>query len=132
MTNPNRYERIIQHIFNQKFRPGDLEVAFSRDDVIAAARTLAIEPPRNLGDVIYSFRRRTALPADVNAKAPDATPGLISRYVLNDGQSLLAKIRYNRLIDRLHRRRLLLAAKSPAYHRAGRRTSGNGRDLHRR
>lgn len=138
MANPNRYERIIQRIFDQKFRPGDVEVAFSRDDVIAAAKDLAIELPKNLGDVIYSFRYRVALPPDVNAKAPeggewvirpagrsqyrfvvvpagsaritpdmsrtvikvpDATPGLISRYALNDEQSLLAKIRYNRLID---------------------------------
>jgi hypothetical protein len=32
-------------------------------------------------------------------KIPDSTPGLIQRYALNDEQSLLTKIRYNRLID---------------------------------
>jgi hypothetical protein len=32
-------------------------------------------------------------------KIPDATPGIISRYALNDEQSVLAKIRYNRLVD---------------------------------
>jgi len=32
-------------------------------------------------------------------KIPDATPGVISKYKLNDEQALLAKLRYNRLID---------------------------------
>jgi hypothetical protein len=32
-------------------------------------------------------------------KIPDATPEIISRYALSDKQALLAKIRYNRLID---------------------------------
>lgn len=32
-------------------------------------------------------------------KVPDATPGIVSRYALNDEQALLAKLRYNRLID---------------------------------
>ncbi len=32
-------------------------------------------------------------------KIPDSTPGVIERYALNDEQGLLAKLRYNRLID---------------------------------
>lgn len=32
-------------------------------------------------------------------KIPDATPEIISRYALTDEQALLAKIRYNRMID---------------------------------
>jgi hypothetical protein len=32
-------------------------------------------------------------------KVPDQTPGIIGRYALDDEQSLLAKIRYNRLVD---------------------------------
>lgn len=32
-------------------------------------------------------------------KIPDATPNIISRYALSDEQALLAKLRYNRLID---------------------------------
>lgn len=35
----------------------------------------------------------------VETKIPDATPAIISRYALNDEQSTLAKIRFNRLID---------------------------------
>lgn len=32
-------------------------------------------------------------------EVPDATPGLVSMYALSDEQALLAKLRYNRLID---------------------------------
>ena len=33
------------------------------------------------------------------AKIPDATPGIVSQYALTDEQALLAKLRYNRLVD---------------------------------
>jgi hypothetical protein len=32
-------------------------------------------------------------------KVPDSTPGVVAKYSLNDEQALLAKVRYNRLID---------------------------------
>jgi hypothetical protein len=32
-------------------------------------------------------------------KVPDSTPGLIALYALSDEQALLAKLRYNRLVD---------------------------------
>ena len=32
-------------------------------------------------------------------KVPDATPGIVTRYALTDEQALLAKLRYNRLVD---------------------------------
>ncbi len=35
----------------------------------------------------------------VTVKIPDATPEIIAAYALNDEQALLAKVRYNRLID---------------------------------
>lgn len=34
-----------------------------------------------------------------DTKVPDATPGVIAMYALGDEQALLAKLRYNRLID---------------------------------
>ena len=35
----------------------------------------------------------------METKIPDATPGIIIKYTQGDEQALLAKIRYNRLID---------------------------------
>lgn len=132
----NRYLQIIEAIFSKFYQEGATEVPFQRSDIIEVAQELEIEPPKNLGDVIYSFRYRTQLPLGIlektpegyewiirplgraryklvltpqlaiapstfllETKIPDATPGIIARYSLNDEQALLAKIRYNRLID---------------------------------
>jgi hypothetical protein len=134
--NPNRYTQLIEEIFFKNYKPGDLEVPFERSDIEAAATKISIDLPKNLGDLIYSFRYRVPLPKRIMAEArggtewvivpagrskyrfelskeavilpreqmavtkiPDATPGVITKYALDDEQSLLATIRYNRLID---------------------------------
>jgi hypothetical protein len=132
----NRYSQIIEAIFSKYFRKGAKEILFERTEIVRAAEKLRIKLPKNLGDVLYSFRYRAPLPDSITGKAskgfewiilpagrarykfvlatksaivpskilaetkiPDATPGVISRYKLNDEQALLAKLRYNRLID---------------------------------
>jgi hypothetical protein len=134
----NRYQRIIEHIFMVNYTDGVREVPFQRSDLNAAAQKLGIELPKNLGDVIYSFRFRVPMPQSIQetaptgecwvielaghglylfslksesasdivpnprlaeTKVPDATPGLVSMYALSDEQALLAKMRYNRLVD---------------------------------
>ena len=35
----------------------------------------------------------------IDIKIPDATPGIVGKYALNDEQALLTKMRYNRLLD---------------------------------
>lgn len=136
MREPNRYAQIIERIFLSRYQDGTREISFERDDIVHVAAELQIRLPKNLGDVIYSFRYRVALPEAIQArtaegeawiirpagrsryrfvsvterpitatpmmaetKVPDATPGVIARYASNDEQGLLAKLRYNRLID---------------------------------
>lgn len=55
----------------------------------------------NSGNLNMQKQRRTFSPSAMKAetKIPDATPGVIARYALSDQQVLLAKLRYNRLID---------------------------------
>ena len=109
---------------------------FEREDISAFASELGFDPPKNLGDVLYSFRNRTKLPSGILAEAPDgktwiirsvghskycfvlvpdvplvpnpnlavtkvpdATPGIVAKYAFNDEQAVLARVRYNRLID---------------------------------
>lgn len=48
-----------------------------------------------LGDV----NRIEPNPALASVKIPDATPEIIAAYALTDEQALLAKVRYNRLVD---------------------------------
>ena len=133
---PNRYTRLLEAIFAKHYREGIEEISFERGEINRVADELGIKIPKNLGDVLYSFRYRTGLPPSIIAKAPegtewiirpagrglykfiavkqsaiipsailvetkipDATPGVIAKYSMNDEQSLLAKLRYNRLVD---------------------------------
>ncbi len=132
----SRYALIMEQIFLSRYMPGSREIAFEREDITRTAAELGVVLPKNLGDVLYSFRSRRQLPAAVRAteptgeewiivsvgrskyrfeltrqatvrpnpliaeiKAPDATPGLIALYTHGDEQALLARLRYNRLID---------------------------------
>lgn len=132
----NRYAAIMLHIFRKGYKRGIREFPFSRDNINDAASELGISLPKNLGDVVYSFRYRAAFPEEivctqppghewiiegagksmyrfrlvphnrilpcgslVSIKIPDATPEIIGNYALGDEQALLAKVRYNRLID---------------------------------
>jgi len=56
------------------------------------------------GRAVYRFRLARLAnivpnPHMLAIKIPDATPEIISAYALTDEQALLAKVRYNRLID---------------------------------
>jgi len=136
MATKNIYVRIIEDIFFSKFKPKKREVKFKREDIIRSCKRLNIKIPKNLGDLIYTFRFRSLLPdriretaakdhewiirlsgtaADrfsqvpiinlepnknmITIKVPDATPSIVEKYALTDEQALLAKVRYNRLID---------------------------------
>lgn len=77
MSSPNRYSRIIEHIFLSKYREGAREVEFSRADIERAAESLGIHLPKNLGDVVYSFRYRADLPASITARAPEGEHWII-------------------------------------------------------
>jgi hypothetical protein len=136
MKKTNRYIRIIEKIFLDRYVDGMREVAFEREEIERVAKQLKIKLPKNLGDLIYTFRYRSGMPvailekapageswiirpagksrycfalskrpnikpndALVGIKIPNATPGIIEMYALSDEQALLAKLRYNRLID---------------------------------
>ena len=87
MPRMNRYSRIMEAIFFSKYTEGNLDVAFERDDIVSAAIQLSINLPKNLGDVIYSFRYRTRLPDSILNLAPAGQtwiirPDGIARYRL--------------------------------------------------
>src|ERR1700759_3718566 len=66
---PNRYSAIIGQIFKKHYRVGRTQFNFSREEFVETAKSLGILLPKNLGDTIYSFRFRTALPEDIVATA---------------------------------------------------------------
>lgn len=66
----NRYVKIIEEIFARNYRQGASEVVFARDEIVRVATELKIPLPKNLGDVVYSFRYRTELPEAIRRLAP--------------------------------------------------------------
>jgi hypothetical protein len=132
----SRYSAIIEAVFQRSWKKGMTEFRFERDELADVCEQLGIAVPKNLGDIVYTFRYRRNLPEAILAtqpankgwlilgdgdaryrfrlsklthlrptngllvrKIPDATPEIITRYALTDEQALLAKVRYNRLID---------------------------------
>lgn len=132
----NSYISIIESIFFQKYNEGDTQVEFLRTDIESTAQSLGVKIPKNLGDLIYSFKFRTQLPNSIKAtqpserewvlktvgrsryaftlvrqariipdpllatiKIPNSTPSIVEKYALSDEQALLAKLRYNKLVD---------------------------------
>lgn len=77
MSEPNRYAQIIERIFPSLYKSGATEVPFEREDIVRIAKELNIKLPKNLGDIIYSFRYRTPLPEAVRNKAPKGKEWII-------------------------------------------------------
>lgn len=63
----NIYERIIREAFFSHYKPGMTSIDFSRDAIDGSAIG---ETPKNIGDIIYSFRYRRQLPQDIMDCAP--------------------------------------------------------------
>ena len=70
MTKLNRYAQIIERIFLDRYKKGMREVSFEREDLVRVAKSLRIKLPKNLGDLVYTFRYRGALPDTIREKAP--------------------------------------------------------------
>ena len=73
----NRYSAIIKDIFHSKYTSGCERVEFQRPDLISTARKLGIDLPKNLGDIVYSFKFRTQLPSSVRKAAPQGKEWVI-------------------------------------------------------
>lgn len=74
----NRYSRIIERIFLERYREGDRDVPFERSDIESVAAELGIVLPKNIGDIVYSFRYRNELPASVRDRAPEGESWIIA------------------------------------------------------
>ncbi|MBI4700255.1 MAG: endonuclease [Deltaproteobacteria bacterium] len=130
------YDSIIEAVFFAHYRKGASSFEFAREELRDAGNRLRVAVPKNLGDVLYTYRYRRALPDAVRQtcsagnewiisgvragryalrlvpitriepqagryriKVPDATPEIVAQHALSDEQALLARVRYNRLID---------------------------------
>jgi hypothetical protein len=83
MESANRYVTIIEKIFSSHYQKGMEEVPFCREEIETTARKLKIQLPKNIGDLVYSFRYRTSLPHLPRQK------GKCGLYVPRDGVSIV-------------------------------------------
>jgi len=58
----NRYDQLIEKVFFNNHSDGATEVRFEREEFAAIAKEMGIVLPKNLGDIIYSYRYRNKLP----------------------------------------------------------------------
>jgi len=133
---PSRYASLIENVFFQNWTQGAKQISFEREQFEKSAAKLGIKLPKNVGDMIYSFRYRRKMPEGIiktqpkgwewiiegaghgsyrfkldrvnritpsirliATMIPDATPEIVAAHSLSDEQALLAKVRYNRLLD---------------------------------
>jgi len=66
----NRYVQLLETIFFKYFKKGKTEVPFVREDLETTATELEIKLPKNLGDVVYTFRYRSKIPDSIARLAP--------------------------------------------------------------
>ncbi len=64
-SSSNRYGSIVEKIFFDSYSKDKEAFDFARSDIEAAANDLKITLPKNLGDVLYSFRFRAPLPSKI-------------------------------------------------------------------
>ncbi len=65
------YDEIIKAIFFDHYSPERTSIPFEREELARNARILGISIPRNLGDIIYSYKYRKHLPEQIVNTAPD-------------------------------------------------------------
>ena len=61
----NLYVALIESVFFKSYKKGDVTVEFSSEELATSAEELGLRLPNNLGDIIYSFRYRQALPNSI-------------------------------------------------------------------
>jgi hypothetical protein len=70
------YNTVINEIFKQKYTKGIAELEFTRSELEAVGNQLKLDP-KNLGDVIYSFRFRKPLPKEITDTEPQGLQWII-------------------------------------------------------
>lgn len=67
-----KYDDIISGIFFDRYEAGATSVRFERNDLATKAHQLEIAIPKNLGDIIYTYKYRKRLPQEIINTAPES------------------------------------------------------------
>jgi hypothetical protein len=95
---PNRYGALIEKIFFDRYEEGAAALEFTREDIEDAAAALDIRLPKNLGDVLYSFRFRVALPEPIVATQDEGREWVIE--LAGRAQYRFRLVKANRIVPR--------------------------------
>jgi hypothetical protein len=98
MSKKSRYEELLGEIFKNHYRKNIEEFEFRRNEIEKVAKKQGIILPKNLGDVIYSFRYRKELPDDIKKTAEEGFEWVIEGAGRSKYRFRLTKI--NRLIPK--------------------------------
>ena len=94
----NRYGALIEKIFFDRYSVGKTNIPFARTDIETAAATLDIKLPKNLGDVLYSFRFRVALPESILETQPAGMEWVIE--LAGKAAYRFRLVKFNRVLPR--------------------------------
>lgn len=92
----NRYDALIEKIFFDHHVDGNESFIFKRDEIEQASAFLSIKLPKNIGDVLYSFRFRNELPESILATQPKGKEWLIE--MVGKGIYQFSLVKLNRII----------------------------------
>jgi hypothetical protein len=73
----NRYDAIIESIFLEHYSNDSSPFEFTRGEFESKAKGLGITLPKNIGDVLYSFRYRKDLPSAITDTASEGLEWII-------------------------------------------------------
>lgn len=73
----HRYRVLIERIFFHYWKEGVTDFEFARDELVTFAEEHSIKLPKNLGDIIYSFRFRIPLPPAILNTQPEGLEWII-------------------------------------------------------
>jgi hypothetical protein len=111
MSKEGIYNSVVNGIFHRYYKPGLDSFEFNREELPEIANELGIKPPKNLGDLLYSFRYRRPLPKSITDTAPPGMEWIIE----SKGTSIYSfkLVQINRIIPNLNLRPIKIPDATP-------------------
>lgn len=86
-----KYDSIIRAIFQERYVEGATSILFERELLSQKATQLGITPPKNLGDIVYSYKYRNPIPDEIAQTAPAGHYWRIRNVGIGQYEFVLAK-----------------------------------------
>lgn len=86
-----KYDKIIAGVFFDRYEAGVTSIRFARSELDVKAHQLGIAVPKNLGDIIYSYKYRKSLPQEIVQTAPEGFYWRIKNIGISQHEFILTK-----------------------------------------